>query len=223
MSHGHLSYNVLAPRSRLYQGPFGRICPDLPPAKVLDAHGQEIKDEATLDAHLRDIADKRMSERPGEEPGDLLDEVPELEAEFSSEIPAGYTYFGQFIDHDITLDLTSLGEKMRDPTGVQNFRSPSLDLDSIYGRGPDGSPHQYARDASTGRTTPKLLLGRNITVDFGAVTGDFRNDLPRSPEGHALIGDHRNDENLIVAQTHLAFMKFHNKVVDDLEGQGISA
>ncbi len=29
-----------------------------------------------------------------------------------------------------------------------------------------------------------------------------------------MIGDHRNDENLLVAQTHLAFMKFHNKVVD---------
>ena len=39
------------------------------------------------------------------------------------------------------------------------------------------------------------------------------NDLPRAPHGFALIGDHRNDENLIVAQLHLAFLKFHNKVV----------
>lgn len=29
-----------------------------------------------------------------------------------------------------------------------------------------------------------------------------------------LIGDSRNDENLIVAQTHLAFLRFHNAVVD---------
>ena len=50
----------------------------------------------------------------------------------------------------------------------------------------------------------------------GNVTGDFRNDLPRSPEGFALIGDHRNDENLLVAQTHLAMLKFHNKVCDML-------
>lgn len=117
MSHGHLGYNVLAPRSRLYQGPFGRICPDLPPAKVLDADGQEIKDEATLDAHLREIADNRMSERPGVEPGDLLDKVAELEAEFSSDIPAGYTYFGQFIDHDITFDPASLLMRRNDPNG----------------------------------------------------------------------------------------------------------
>ena len=46
------------------------------------------------------------------------------------------------------------------------------------------------------------------------MTGDHRNDLPRSPEGFALIGDHRNDENLLVAQTHLAMLKFHNKVCD---------
>jgi Animal haem peroxidase len=135
-------------------------------------------------------------------------------------IPSGFTYFGQFVDHDITLDLTSLGEKMRDPTAVQNFRTPSLDLDSVYGRGPDGSPHMYARNPADGSTTPKLLIGRNINVEFGNVTGDFRNDLPRSSEGHALIGDHRNDENLIVAQTHLAFMKFHNTVVDLLETEG---
>ena len=44
-----------------------------------------------------------------------------------------------------------------------------------------------------------MLIGKNINTG----EGDFRNDLPRSPEGFALIGDHRNDENLLVAQTHL--------------------
>jgi hypothetical protein len=67
---------------------------------------------------------------------------------------------------------------------------------------------------NTSQHGPKLLIGKNITVGFGNVTGNFRNDLPRSPEGFALIGDHRNDENLLVAQTHLAFLKFHNKVCD---------
>lgn len=174
-------------------GKFGRMFPTLPGLQVDDAS-------------LNDLAQAMMDDgsQTGDNPG----------------IPAGFTYLGQFIDHDITLDLTSLGEKMRDPMAVENFRTPSLDLDSIYGRGPDGSPHMYAREPGTGKTTPKLLIGRNITVGFGGVTGDFRNDLPRSPEGHALIGDHRNDENLIVAQTHLAFLKFHNKVVDMLEGQG---
>ena len=83
--------------------------------------------------------------------------------------------------------------------------------------GPDGSPHLYARNPAAGnKHGPKMLIGKNITVGFGDVTGDFRNDLPRSPEGFALIGDHRNDENLLVAQTHLAMLKFHNAVCDML-------
>ena len=57
-------------------------------------------------------------------------------------------------------------------------------------------------------------------MPLGEVTGDLRNDLPRSPEGFALIGDHRNDENLVVAQTHLAMLKFHNKVCDRLASAG---
>ena len=170
-------------------GKFGRMFPSLPPLNVPD------------DA-LNALASAMLDNE------DASDDNPE--------IPAGFTYLGQFIDHDITLDLTSLGEKMRDPTGVQNFRSPSLDLDSLYGRGPDGSPHMYARN-----THGKLLIGKNQTVDFGGVVGEFRNDLPRSPEGQALIGDHRNDENLLVAQTHLAFLKFHNAVMDKLEAEGV--
>ena len=74
----------------------------------------------------------------------------------------------------------------------------------------------HAIPAAGNKHGPKLLIGKNITVDFGNVTGDFRNDLPRSPEGFALIGDHRNDENLLVAQTHLAMLKFHNAVCDML-------
>ena len=65
-----------------------------------------------------------------------------------------------------------------------------------------------------------MLIGKNISI-LGE--GDFRNDLPRSPEGFALIGDHRNDENLLVAQTHLAFLKFHNAVCDMLANSSKSA
>jgi hypothetical protein len=41
-------------------------------------------------------------------------------------------------------------------------------------------------------------------------------DLPRAVQGQAIIGDPRNDENIIVAQLHLAFLRFHNKVVEGL-------
>ncbi|WP_287184967.1 hypothetical protein [Rhodovulum sp.] len=57
------------------------------------------------------------------------------QSDHNKAIPTGFTYLRQFVDHDITLDLTSLGDKMRDPTAVRNFRSPALDLDSVYGRG----------------------------------------------------------------------------------------
>lgn len=177
-------------------GMFGRMFPKLPPLAVGDTALQALA-AAMLDADPADTA----SDNPN--------------------IPAGFTYLGQFIDHDITLDLTSLGEKEKDPLGVENFRTPSLDLDSIYGLGPDGSPHLYARGAADpSKHGPKLLTGKNLTVAFGNVVGSFRNDLPRSPEGFALIGDHRNDENLLVAQTHLAIMKFHNKVCDLLAKGG---
>ena len=76
----------------------------------------------------------------------MVDNDPDNAAGNNPNIPAGFTYLGQFVDHDITLDLTSLGEKEKDPLGIENFRTPSLDLDAIYGLGPDGSPHLYARN-----------------------------------------------------------------------------
>src|SRR5215203_3479965 len=175
-------------------GMFGRMFPRLPPLEVSDGKLQALA-EAMLDPNPADATRDNTN------------------------IPAGFTYLGQFVDHDITLDLTSLSEKAKDPLGIENFRTPSLDLDAVYGLGPDGSPHLYARNPeNTSKHGPKLLIGKNINVDFGGVTGNFRNDLPRSPEGFALIGDHRNDENLLVAQTHLAFLKFHNKVCNLLAG-----
>jgi hypothetical protein len=163
------------------------------------------------DGPLQELADAMKETDPGSTAGD------------NARVPAGFTYLGQFVDHDITLDLTAIGEKEADPAAVENFRTPALDLDSVYGLGPDGSRHLYARnagDADGKNPGPKLLIGKTINVAAGGVTGDHRNDLPRSPEGFALIGDHRNDENLVVAQTHLAMLKFHNKVCDQLAAAG---
>lgn len=49
---------------------------------------------------------------------------------------AGMTFLGQFIDHDITLDTTSSLEQQVDPEAIQNFRTPTLALDNVYGQGP---------------------------------------------------------------------------------------
>ena len=59
----------------------------------------------------------------------------------NANIPAGYTYFGQFVDHDLTLDTTPLSQQNVDPYATTNFRTPCLDLDSIYGEGPSVNPH----------------------------------------------------------------------------------
>ena len=123
-------------------------------------------------------------------------------------IPAGFTYLGQFIDHDITFDPVSKLDRLVDPKALRNFRSPRLDLDSVYGSGPVAQPFLYDwKDAEPAGT--RLLIGRN-EVD----------ELPRNQQGRALIGDMRNDENAVVAQIHLLFIRFHNAVVDWLCGDG---
>jgi hypothetical protein len=125
-------------------------------------------------------------------------------------IPAGYTYFGQFVDHDVTFDPTSSLQRHNDPNALVDFRTPRLDLDSLYGSGPVDQPFLYDWKTPSHRGV-KLLVGRerpNRTV--------AAEDLPRNEDGRALIGDARNDENLIISQLHLLFIRFHNKVVDHL-------
>jgi hypothetical protein len=133
-------------------------------------------------------------------------------------IPAGYTYLGQFVDHDLTMDRTDLV-----PTGdispgeMIQSRCPRLDLDSLYAQGP-GNEHSAQFYENDG-----VHLKTGTTIPAEGVRAKPRHDLPRVGTGSnlaakqkALIPDPRNDENLIVAQTHLAMINFHNKVVDKI-------
>ena len=135
-----------------------------------------------------------------------------------SVIDSGYTYFGQFVDHDITRDDTSQFEPLQDANKIPNLRTPNLDLDAIYGQGPALSSHLYAGIKL--RTGPVFTGGFNNINDSGMIT-----DLPRDREGKSpLAGDNRNDENLIVQHLHLGFLCYHNAVVDalKLENPGLS-
>jgi len=118
-------------------------------------------------------------------------------------VAAGYTYFGQFLDHDITFDPASSSQRSSDPDALHNFRSPRLDLDSVYGSGPVDEPFQYRR-------------GSHGMVMLVEPNRNGVEDLPRNSEDVALIGDPRNDENTIVGQIHLAFLKLHNKVAQEV-------
>ena len=132
-------------------------------------------------------------------------------------IPAGFTYLGQFVDHDLTFDKTNvmLGENVT-PAQLIQARSPSLDLDSLYGAGPNDpeSAKFYEADG--------LHLKMGKTDAIGGIPAKQGFDLPRgagstaAEKRLAIIPDPRNDENLAVAQTHLAMIRFHNRVVDTL-------
>jgi hypothetical protein len=143
------------------------------------------------DAALKALADS-MADAPGAA-GDNPD------------IPSGYTYLGQFVDHDITFDPVSSLDRLNDPDALTTFRTPRFDLDSLYGRGQADSPYLYdAEDPAS------LLVGLNTGAEHEPV------DLPRNRQGRALIGDPRNDVHFIISQLHLAFIRFHNAVVDHL-------
>jgi hypothetical protein len=123
----------------------------------------------------------------------------------NTDIPAGFTYLGQFIDHDITFDPMSKLDRPNDPRTLVNFRTPRLDLDSVYGSGPKDQPYLYDWKRTHPPGTRLLLAGE---------------DLPRNQQGRALTGDPRNDENVILTQLHLLFIRFHNAVVDRLADEG---
>jgi hypothetical protein len=125
---------------------------------------------------------------------------PSIHDDFDNfDITGGYTFFGQFIDHDMTRDTTPLALAKADPWGTKNFDTPFLDLGSVYGGGPAVDPHLYVPGG-----------GGRLRID----SPNGIPDLPRDADGNAYLGDPRNDENLIVAQLHVAFLAFHNKLMD---------
>jgi hypothetical protein len=165
-----------------YAGRYGRLFPQLP---VL-----------ATEAELLHLLGRRGGACDGGLAADAGDRDDALEA-------AGWPIFGQFVAHDITADRSPVSHHANVDT-IRNLRTPRVNLESVYGGGPVGSPYLFDRD-----DTAKLLLG----------TGNA--DVPRNSQGIALVGDPRNDVHLFMAQLHLALLKVHNLLVDRLREDGV--
>jgi hypothetical protein len=180
---------------------FGRMFPNLPP--FVDANDRNR-------AALTDMG----------KPGGLLDAKDDLsvgpvnlitdpnQSLVNRDNPthtAGTTFLGQFLDHDMTFDTTSVLGVPTSPEGTRNNRTPALDLDSVYGSGPVASPTLYQPDR----------------IKLRIESGGLFEDVPRNSDGSAIIADPRNDENAIISGLQAAVILFHNRVVDQLRGQGV--
>ena len=223
--------------------PFGYLFPEL--TNDPDAHLSG--DPETVVALLNVLGSAMVDDAPAQ--------ATDPQIRVNSNIPAIYTYWGQFIDHDMTAN-TDRNSKTSDITkpdlspiapsevtaSLKNLRRPNLDLDSLYGDGPAAvNPNDNDNGFYDGI---HFRLGEN--TDVAGIPGlkippeaDLRRDLPRigpllaagviteddvpkdlrddpNRDTRAFVGDLRNDENLIVAQLHTVFLRFHNKVVDTI-------
>ena len=116
---------------------------------------------------------------------------------------SGLTYLGQFIDHDLTKEkrtqLTVPG--IVGVNSLVNVRTSWFDLDSAFGENNE-------------------FLNINGKFDI-VINVNGEEDMPRRLDGTAIIGDPRNEENLIISQMHLLFLKFYNKIFDEIKLKNI--
>jgi hypothetical protein len=150
-----------------------------------------------------------------------------------SDNPAAFTYFGQFVFHDIVFSRI-FGAPVSDVSerALRNASSGSIDLSGLYGRGPVVDPHLYDWASANDTALCRFPLGlpgvsdRNVKLPVDGSVERAR-DLPRvdgssgfmSLQGRKgpyrpLVADPRNDDNLVLSQLHCALMQVHNRLVD---------
>ncbi len=104
-----------------------------------------------------------------EPPDDLLTELAKTMAEpqYASpsetdnpDSPAGFTFLGQFIDHDMTFDNTPMPQQQQDPDALTNFRTALFDLDAVYG----GVPNSTIKATATSCSSRGSLIPTGTTI-----------------------------------------------------------
>jgi hypothetical protein len=180
---------------------FGRIFPDLPPFIPADDRRRAALVDMGKPGGLLDANDN-LAVGPVQL---ITDPAQSVGNRDNPTHTAGTTFFGQFLDHDMTFDTTSPLGVPTVPENSPNSRTPAFDLDSVYGGGPIASPVLYQSDR----------------IRLRIESGGLFEDLPRSGNGVAIIADPRNDENMMISGLQAAFILFHNRVVDQLSSQGV--
>src|SRR5437660_7516511 len=126
--------------------------------------------------------------------------------------PSGMVYLGQFLDHDLTRDETRLEHASNAPEKTTNLRIPRLNLESVYGGGPRRSSHLYDRSEVGSEI---FLLGQTSAVPKRKIVSTPDDFYRRN--GRPVLADERNDQHLIIAQLHVGFLQFHNRLVEHLK------
>lgn len=175
---------------------FSRMFPELPPFTPPTDEAREQVNQLGVRGGLLDARDDQTNPINPDNPN----------------MTAGVTFFGQFVAHDLARTQEESLLEQADPRRTTNLRTAELDLDHLYGDGPDRSPELYETTSGDIKFRVEAIPGSERVSRKGAV----RFDLPRGPNMRAIIADSRNDENLIISQFHLAMLRFHNAVVDRL-------
>ncbi len=182
---------------------FSRMFPELPPFAPPTDDARERVNQLGVRGGLLDARDGQTN---GINPDNL-------------NMTAGFTFFGQFLAHDLARTQEESLLERADPRRTTNLRVAKLDLDNLYGDGPDRSPELYDTTSGDIKFRVEVIPGSEQVSRKGAV----RFDLPRDPNNNAITPDNRDDENLIISQFHLAMLKFHNAVVDRLRSDPAQA
>lgn len=139
-------------------------------------------------------------------------------------LPAGFTYLGQFAVHDL---VNSAGFRVTQDRNLPrrlfgNIQTTALDLSSLYGGGPAGSPALFEVTEATEHRA-RFRLGYMVDRDGRPTLAE---DIPRMKVGpwcggavedrrfDPLLADTRNADNLILSQLAVLFMQFHNILHD---------
>ena len=142
----------------------------------------------------------------------------------TGDVPAGYTYLGQFVDHDLTMDRTDvmLGDDVSPDGPAAGPVAAARPRLAVRRRAGDpASAKFYEADGLHLKTGTTIAVPPTARPRPATTCRVSARAAHQQAKRKALIPDPRNDENLIVAQTHLAMIRFHNRVAR--QGAGLGA